>query len=173
MNTHSKCIFFITTMFLNILSLNLFAYQYEDWCSGRFAIQGAMATGGNLGIGVVHYTEITEFGLTISGQINNSHHSTKTATPVVFAGLRNSLCEGTYLAFGLNFANTFGVDHGKKIKYDISGGPYVSLEQMLTYHLMLVFWIDPYQYNYQKIGKESTSTQSFFSTGGIGLNYLF
>jgi len=174
MNLRSCSIFFIATFFLSILSLNLHANEYEGYCSGRFAIQAAMATGGNLGIGVVHYTEHTELGVTIAGQINNAHHSTKTVTPVIFGGLRHALCEGTYFAYGLDFANTFGTNNGKKIKYDLSAAPYISLEQMLTHHIMLVLWINPYQYEYEKIGRQSSvSTQSFFSTGGIGLNYIF
>jgi len=169
-----SCTFFSCILFLSIFSSNFAENLWEeDNGTGRFAIQGAIATGGTLGIGIVHYTENTEIGLTISGQINNASHSTKTVTPVLFGGLRNAICEGTYFAYGLNVVSTFGTDQGHKIKYDIGAGPYISLEQMLTCHVMLVFWIDPYQYQYQKIGKTSISTQSFFSTGGMGVNYLF
>lgn len=178
MNRRPCTIFILSTFFLSVLSLNLFANQIDEccseYCSGRFAIQAAIATGGNVGIGLVHYTENTEFGVTAAGQINNARFSTKVVTPVIFGGLRHSLCDGTYLAYGLNFANTFGKLNGERIKYALSGGPYISLEQMLTHHVMLVVWINPYQYGYQKIGRHSSvTTQSFFSAGGIGLNYLF
>ena len=169
----SSLFFLSITLFLSAISLSLNANEYDDCCEGRFAVQAAMATGGNLGIGIGHYSEQTEFGVTISGQINNARHSTKTVTPVIFGGLRNSLCEGTYLAYGLNFSNTFGTDRGRHIKYDIEAGPYFSLEQMLTSRLMLVLWINPYLYEYQKIGHQSVTTQSFFHAGGIGLNYFF
>jgi hypothetical protein len=162
-----------TALFLTVSSQDLSAYYFDDCCSGRFGVQGALTTGGNLGIGVVHYTEMTEIGATVSGQINNARHSSKSVTPAVFAGLRHSLCECTYFAYGLNAAATFGTYNGERIKCDVGVGPYISLEQMLTSHLMLVFWIDPYQYRYQKTRSDSVSTHNIFSTGGIGLTYLF
>lgn len=167
-------LFLSTALFLNILSPSLSAEPWGDCCGGRFAVQTAMATGGNLSIGIAHYTEQTELGVSISGQINNARRSTKTVTPVLFGGLRTSLCEGTYFACGLDVSNTFGTCKNRKIKLELDIGPYLSLEQMLTSRLMLVLWINPYMYEYQKLDhKQSLTTQSFFNTGGIGLNYFF
>jgi hypothetical protein len=93
--------------------------------------------------------------------------------PVIFGGFRKALYEKTYFAYGLDLIGTFGQDHGKSIKADYGIGPYISLEQMLTHNIMLAGWIQPYQHSYQKIGGTSVSTNSFFSTGGMGINYLF
>lgn len=141
--------------------------------SNRIAIQAAIATGGNLGIGIVDYAETTELGLTISGTVNNASNQTKTISPVIFGGLRKALGEQTYFAYGIDLVSTFGRDHGSHINSDYAVGPYISLEQMLTSHIMLSGWIEPYQYHYVKIAGTSTSTNNFFSSGGIAINYLF
>ena len=164
---------FIFTIGLLALSSLVFAGDAVIDHYSRFGIQGAMATGGNLGIGIVNFTPVTEIGLTVSGSVNNAPDETRTITPVVFAGLRKSLCEHTYFAYGIDLAGTYGRIYGQKIDSDYGVGPYISLEQMLTPHLMLTGWIQPYQYHYQKRDWQSISTNNFFSTGGIGLNYLF
>lgn len=174
-----RSLFTSTALALTVISATLSAYQYsnsccnEAPCTGRFGIQTALASGGNLGIGLTYYTENFEFGITASGHINNARHSTKTAIPVIFAGLRQQLCNGTYFAYGINALGTFGHIEGKKIKSDYAVAPYISLEQVLTPDLILVLWVDPYNYHHQKLGCRSTTTQSFFSTGGIGLSYLY
>jgi hypothetical protein len=162
----------VTAGFLSLCSLNAFANETDN-NSNRIAIQAALATGGTLGIGLVDYTEKTELGLSLSGNINNSSNETKTITPVVFGGLRKALGEQTYFAYGLNLVGTYGRNNGQHINSDYQIGPYISLEQMLTTHMMLSGWIEPYQYQYQKIGGVSTSTHDFFNAGGLAINYLF
>jgi hypothetical protein len=141
--------------------------------SAQIAIQGAMATGGVMSIGLVQYTPSTEIGVTASGSFNNADDETKTFTPVVFAGLRESCGEQTFFAYGIDLADTFGDLNGSSIKTDIQVGPYISLEQMLTPHIMLSGWILPYQYEYLKVDHVSVTTHDFFSAGGIAINYLF
>jgi len=142
--------------------------------SSRIAIQGALITGGIFSLGLEQFTDKTEIGASVSGSINNQSSPTKTVTPVIFGGLRQALCDRTtYFAYGVDLAGTFGEDHGQHIKADYAVGPYISLEQMLTDHVMLAAWIQPYQFEYKKVGASSVSTQSFFSTGGIAINYLF
>lgn len=141
--------------------------------SAQIALQGAMATGGVMSLGVVQYTPSTEIGLTASGSINNAPDESKSFTPVVFGGLREALGEQTFYAYGLQLGDTFGQSNGETIKTDIFVGPYVSLEQMLTPHIMLSGWIMPYQYEYLKIDHVAVSTHDFFSAGGIAINYLF
>lgn len=161
---------------VGLLSSSCFACQCHiptNICWNRLAVQGAISTGGNLSIGLVDYTEKTEIGVTISGSVNNARRETRTVTPVIFGGLRNNIWNNTYFAYGLNVVGTFGREHGQRIQSDYQGGPYISLEQMLTCHLMLSGWILPYQYGYVKTGGSSTTTNSFFNSGGIGLNYLF
>lgn len=157
------------------LACLLFSAQSQACCypSNRLAIQAAMATGGVLGMGLVNFTETTELGLTLSGNYNNARCSTRTITPVLFGGLRQNICCNTYFAYGIDLASTFGQQHGLSIHSDYHVGPYISIEQMLTPHVMLAGWIQPYQYAYERIGCSSVSTQSFFSTGGIAINYLF
>jgi hypothetical protein len=139
----------------------------------RIAIQAAMATGGLLGIGVVDYTQQTEIGATLSGTYNNASNQTKTITPVIFGGLRHCLSENTYFAYGIDLAGTYGKDNGAHIESDYGIGPYISLEQMLTHHVMLAGWIQPYQYQYVKKDNVSVSTNSYFASGGLAINYLF
>jgi hypothetical protein len=141
--------------------------------SSRLAVQGAIATGGNISIGLVTYREKTELGFTIAGKINNSSNQTKIITPVIFAGLRKAMKENTYFAYGIDFASAFGKESGETINSNYQVGPYISLEQMLTHNFMLSGWIQPYQYEYKKVGGSSTSTNNFFSTGGLAINYLF
>ena len=141
--------------------------------STRVAIQGALVTEGDLSIGAVLYAPTVEIGITVSASLNNARYETKTFTPVIFAGLRKSILEHTYFTYGVDFADTIGRQNGLTINSEYQIGPYISLEQMLTSHLMLSGWINPYQYGYQKIGGVSTSTNGIFSAGGIALNYLF
>ncbi len=163
----------IITFLLVLFLQSSFADNAIGTNSHRLAVQGAIATGGNLSIGLVDYSEKTEVGVTISGTVNNASRHTKTATPVVFAGLRKALCERTYFAYGINFADTLGEYHGKHIDADYTVGPYISLEQMLTTNIMLSGWIEPYEFEYEKIHHSSLSTHNFFNAGGIAINYLF
>jgi hypothetical protein len=167
-----RCRFILT---IGLLGLSSFAFAGDAVIDNysRFGIQGAMATGGNLGIGIVNFTPTTELGLTVSGSVNNAPDRTQTITPVLFGGFRKALGERTYFAYGIDLAGTYGRIYGEKIDSDYGVGPYISLEQMLTAHLMLTGWIQPYQYHYQKRGVQSVSTNNFFSTGGVGLNYFF
>lgn len=139
----------------------------------RLAVQAAMATGGSLGIGLVDFTPKTEWGVTLSGKFNNADNQTSIVTPVLFGGMRQALGDNTYFAFGIDAAANYGRIDGVGINSDYFVGPYISLEQMLTCHVMLAGWIQPYQYNYAKIGGISTSTNSIFATGGVAINYLF
>lgn len=143
-------------------------------CNYRSGIQGAIATNGAIGIGVVGFTEGTEWGLTASGTRNNSQFQSNNFTPVLFAGLRYALADQTYFAWGIDMADTFGTNEGRHIDADYQVGPYISLEQLITDHFMLAGWILPYQYGYEKLsGTSSVTTQSFFSSGGLAINYLF
>lgn len=160
-------------LLLALILSNGLSLSYAQCYNHRLAVQGALATGGNLSIGLVDYTEISEIGLTVSGKYSSSPGSTRTVTPVLFAGLRNYLCQQTYFAYGLDLAGTFGRRNGCNIRSDYQVGPYISLEYMLTCHLMLAGWIQPYQYHYEKFCWSSTTTHSFFNTGGIAINYLF
>jgi hypothetical protein len=143
-------------------------------CHYRLGIQGAIATNGAIGIGVVGFSESTEWGLTASGTRNNAHYQSNNATPVLFAGLRYLLQEQTYCAWGIDLAGTFGTINGSHIDANYQAGPYISLEQMITDHFMLAGWILPYQYGYEKLSHSSSvTTHSFFSSGGLAINYLF
>ncbi|MDP3559652.1 MAG: hypothetical protein Q8R79_04795 [Legionellaceae bacterium] len=160
---------------VTLLSLCSFAAANETTApnTNRIAVQGALATDGNLGIGIVNYAPNTELGLTLSGSFNNAQYPTQTLTSVIFGGLRKQIGEQTFFAYGINTLGTFGKVNGVSIHSDYAIGPYVSLEQMLTYHFMLSGWIEPYQYQYENFGGAAVSTNSFFAAGGIAINYLF
>ncbi|GEM_PF-1814162 len=165
--------FFLMSI-LTLFAVTAEAEQFSNpFNTGRIGIQSAISTGGNFGIGLEHFTENTEIGFSLSGKINNASNQTKTITPVIFGGFRKSLGEKTYFAYGLNWVNTLGRDNGIEINSSYNVAPYISLEQMLTMHVMLVGWIEPYNYGYVKKGGASTSTHTFFGSGGLGINYLF
>ena len=93
--------------------------------------------------------------------------------PVLYGGWRKSLGERTYFSCGLDLVGKYGRDAGKAISADYQVGPYISLEQLLTRHVMLEIWVDPYAYEYANKGGAETSTNRFFGSGGLGISYLF
>jgi len=164
-----------TAISIGLLALCSMAQAKEDISnhSNRLAVQGLITTGGNVGFGLVDYTNWSEIGATIAVEINNAHKQTKLFTPAVFAGLRKPIGEQTYFAYGIDLASTLGQDTGKNIDSDIQVGPYISLEQALTSHLLLIGFIEPYSYEYQKKAGVCTSTHRVFSSGGLAMSYLF
>lgn len=142
-------------------------------CDNRFAIQSAIVTGGNFGIGIANYSNIAEYGLTVSGTWNNASHDTRLFIPAIFGGFRHLLGEYTFFAYGLDLASKFGRENGMAVNADVFAAPYISLEQALTSHLLLVGWVNPYSFEYEKRGGVSVTTQKFFGSGGLGLSYLF
>ncbi|MDF1645846.1 MAG: hypothetical protein P1U61_02540 [Legionellaceae bacterium] len=142
----------------------------------RLAIQAAVGSdviATSFGIGIARYTPKTEIGVTASGHVDNAPLITQTVTPVIFGGLRKALGEHTYFAYGFNYIETFGHAKGLTINMQYEAGAYISLEQLLTNHIMLSGWIMPYQYDHVKIGGITTSNNEVFSAGGIAINYLF
>ncbi len=133
------------------------------------AIQGAISTGGNLGIALANYSERTEIGLTLSGKTNNK--GTGFVVPALFAGIRHEIGQSTYFAYGIDLASKFGEDGGRHVDANVQVGPYISLEQALTNRFLLVGWIEPYTYEYEKLNGYSTTTQRVFGAGGIGISY--
>lgn len=77
------------------------------------------------------------------------------------------------MAAGATFLQNFGKEHGLSIDREYEIGPYISLEQMLTYHILIGGWILPYQYDYEKVGGFARKEHEIFSAGGITLNYFF
>lgn len=169
----SKVSVFALSLLISPLAHSEYSFAEDYFCDHQFAVQSAISTGGNFGIGIVDFTQTTEIGFTISGSINNAPLETKRITPVIFAGLRNSICEHTYFAYGFSLNKTFGSINGNQINSDLEAAFYISLEQMLTNHIMLVGWINPYQYEHRKLAGVDVTTNQFFSTGGLGINYLF
>ena len=152
----------------------------------HLAVQGVLATNGELAIGLADYTNSTEAGLSFSVTFDNADDRTSLFIPTLFLGLRKELFENTYFAYGLDFTGVFGKDAGQHIDSDYIGGLYISLEQQLTSRVLLSGWIDAYSYEYRKLagadndhffghhhGSDSvaTSTNRFFASGGIGLSY--
>lgn len=137
------------------------------------AVQAVIATGGTLGMGLSRYTNNTEIGFSVSGTADTANAQTKLFVPVLYAGWRKALREKTYFSAGLDLLGKYGRDAGQAISADYQAGPYVSLEQVLTSHILLNVWVDPYNYEYKSAGGVSTSTNRFFATGGLGLSYLF
>jgi len=149
------------------------AQQEKSGGYDGIAVESSITGGGNIGMGLVRYTEQTEIGFSVSGTADTASAQTKLFVPVLFGGWRKALGEKTYFSCGLDLVGRYGRDAGQAISSDYGAGPYVSLGQVLTRHIMLVGWIDPYTYEYEKKGGIATSKNGFFDNGGLGLSYLF
>ncbi|MFN3233890.1 MAG: hypothetical protein ACE365_00550 [Gammaproteobacteria bacterium] len=148
------------------------AYNGQMAEQRHWAGQGAVTTDG-ASLGLVYYGDVWEMGVTGAGKYDNDSDETRLFTPAIFAGRRINLAENTEFAYGLGFSSKFGKDDGEDIDSAYGAGPYISLEQHLTPNLILSAWVEPYYYEYEKKDGDSTTTHSFFSTGGIALSYLF
>ncbi|MFA6409207.1 MAG: hypothetical protein WCW01_03425 [Gammaproteobacteria bacterium] len=150
-----------------------YAYGKDD-PNGHWGVDGAVVTDGSILMGVNRYAPNYEVGLAFGGKFNNSSTARTSLFSVpVFVGLRSFLAEHTALGYGVNGGVAFGRSAGAKVNSNYTVAPYVSLEQYLTEHVMLRFWLNPYQYEYDKKDGVSTSTNSIFSAGGFGVTYLF
>lgn len=158
------------TSILTYASDNQSNLIYQD--STRYAIETSITTGGNVSVGGDVYTKNFEAGIFGGGKISNGDSQTRLFTPGGFVGLRKFLCNTTVFAYGLDASTTFGKDSGKVIHYSYTVGPYVSLEQIFTDHIMLAVWYNPYLYTLEKKAEVITRTHNF-GAGGIGIKYLF
>lgn len=164
-------VFCVLISFSTIVSANA-TVNYKAKETTRVAIQSAITTNGNATIGLVLFAPKYELGVFGGGKIIDNNNKTELFTPGIFGGGRYFITNSTIFAFGLDLRGKFGKDNGQNIKQYYGIGPYVSLEQMLTDHVMLSIWYDPYFYEYEKTSKETTNTHNFGS-GGLGLEYLF
>ncbi len=155
------------------LSSSAFAFTIYD----RIALQGSLSASNGqayTGFGIVDYGRWFELGMNLAALTKNSSSSSKLFLPSAFGGFRYPMKERTYFAWGLNYASKLGKESGQHIKSDYSAGPYISLEQWLTYNIMLVGWINPYKYEHEVTqGNVVTTGHQFFSSGGIAINYVF
>jgi hypothetical protein len=163
-------------VFLIFLSLSTISYgasnNYQAEKKTSWAIQAAIVSGGNVPLSIVLYAPKYEFGIFGAGKIINNDNKTRLFMPGVFGGARYFITQSTIFVFGLDVLGKFGKDDGEKIKTYYGIGPYVSLEQILTHHIMLSVWYNPYLYEYEKKDSETTKKHNFGS-GGVGLDYLF
>lgn len=138
------------------------------------AVQMALVANAGMSIGLLHFDEYYSYGINLAGKVGktNNLHS-RLFTPALFAGGRYYLDCATYFAYGIDLTSKFGKEDGQTVKDNIGVGPYVSLDYHMTNCIVLSGWIDPYFYNYEKIGITQKRTHSFFSTGGIGISYFF
>ncbi|MBA2654989.1 MAG: hypothetical protein H0U71_08015 [Gammaproteobacteria bacterium] len=160
-------------LLLSFLFFAVPAQAYTCYDYGRLAIQGSLVTDGNLSIGITHYTEQSEIGVYASGLVNNACCETRIFAPGIFAGFRKNICECTYFAAGIDFVSVFGTENCCHIDADYTVGPYISLEQKLTSHLLLIGWIQPFSYQYEDKCNCTVATNRFFASGGIAMSYLF
>lgn len=143
---------------------------------GRWGIQGVVTAAGgsgNTGVDFIRYEHAYEIGAGISNTFNNSSAKSNDFNISTFVGLRHYITNNTVFAYGLNLSTDFGKSNGQNIKSSFGAGPYVSIEQYLTSHVVVSAWINPYYYNYLKTTNTSTSTNRFLNSGGIGIAYLF
>lgn len=146
----------------------------NPYCKGHFAIEGTIATGGNIGIGLIYYAPRFELGVTASGYFNNAHDKGEIITPVIFGGLRKYLNCETVFAYGVNVVGNYGKIAGRNIDFSYISGFYISLEYYLRENVLLVGWIDPYAFETTKLEhSRKVNTNHIFNTGGIGLSYLW
>lgn len=140
----------------------------------RYGIEFAMNTGGNLAFGMVGYGYYYEYGAVGSITIIDGENDSQIYSPGIFVGGRYHLCIRTILACGIDFAANFGKKDDRDIQKDLITSAYISFEQILSRHVLLSFWINPYQFEYQKLeGLKPLNVHSICSSGGIAIAYLF
>jgi len=170
-NMNKKYILAITAAALFVPSV--YAQSARSDMQGHWAIEGAIGTSGTVGVNFSRYEHAYEFGAGIGGVVNNSSSRTSLFTVSAYAGLRNYIAENTVFAYGLNLGTKFGRDSGDKVNSVVSTGPYVSIEQYLTEHVVASVWINPYYYEYEKKAGVGKSTNRFLSSGGVSFSYHF
>lgn len=149
----------------------------SDFSTPRLGVISVLATdnghGTSMGMGLGVYSQTLEVGVTASGYIKNANEATSLGSLVIYGGGRVDLTEKTYLAVGATFLQNFGHENGLHVDREYEIGPYISLEQMLTHHVLIGGWILPYQYDYEKLAGMISKEHEIFSAGGITLNYFF
>jgi hypothetical protein len=163
----------LKTIIVSLILLSCSGLTNAYTNANGIAVQGVLVTGGNLAIGLVDYAPNTELGFTIGASWNNKSQATQLVIPALFGGFRQQILDHTYFAFGLDLVTKFGTVNGQHVDAAISAGPYISLEQSLSSRVLLVGFIQPYSIDYEKLAHSSSTTQHFFSTGGIALSYIF
>lgn len=150
----------------------------------RLAIEPTIGSEGVFSIGLTGYSYYFEGGLSIGGEMVRGDSKYSIASPAIFFGGRYHIFDKTIFAYGLEFSASFGKitqtnytwrhHNNTNDFYILRAAPYISFEQFLSNHVMLVMWIDPYSFGYEKIEHTSSyKIHEFFRTGGIGLAYLF
>jgi hypothetical protein len=138
------------------------------------AIQMALVANAGMSIGFIHYDEYYSYGINLAGKAGKTDNkNTRIFTPSLFVGGRYPLGCSTHFAYGIDLSTKVGKEHGENVNSNIGTGPYISLDYDINDCLILTGWIEPYSYQYEKIGIIQSRTHSFFNTGGIGISYYF
>lgn len=138
-------------------------YTRDAW-----GIQGAIVTDGNISTGVVYYTPHSSAGITLGAHVANHDNSRVNLT--VFGGPRYLIHSQAYFTYGLDVGTSFGDD----IKNAYFIGPYVGLDYYATTNILFSVFINPAMYSHEEIKHQSTQNRvDIFSSGGIGISYLF
>jgi len=144
-----------------------------DFSRTAWGAQIAATSGGNISPGFVRYAPNYSAGITASANLDNNEDD-RTFSVEIFGGPRYLLLPATYFAYGLEVDSEFGKKHDKTIEASYAVGPYVGIDYYFSTHVLISAFISPYTYQYERLKDESsTSTNKIFSSGGIGLSYLF
>lgn len=158
---------------LAMLLIGVLQTSHADY--SRIAIQGAIVNGGAVSIGLAKYAPCYELGIT-GGAVFASGNSIS-FTPTIFGGFRRNWGENTFFAYGLDVSTTIGRYYGESFGRNVFIAPYISLEQMVSSHIMVSGFINPYAFQYRRydtdVGYIERTTNHIFSTGGLALSYLF
>ncbi|MFA6409206.1 MAG: hypothetical protein WCW01_03420 [Gammaproteobacteria bacterium] len=170
-----KSVFAIAALTASLVLFQSPSYAYgRDDLNGHWGIDGSVITDGTILMGVNRYAPNYEAGIAFGGKFDNSSTARNSFFRLpIFVGLRHFIAEHTVFAYGINGGSTFGRHNGAKINSDVTVGAYVSVEQYVSENVLLRVWIDPYQYENEKKDGVTTSTNSIFSAGGLGVTYLF
>lgn len=147
----------------NVLSTESVDYTRDAW-----GIQGAVVTNGNITTGVAYYTPHSSAGITVGAHVAN--HDNSRVTLSIFGGPRDLIHPQVYFAYGLDVGTTLGDD----IKNSYFIGPYIGLDYYATTNILFSVFVNPAMYNHEEIKHQSTQNRvDIFSSGGIGISYLF
>ncbi len=132
-------------------------------------------TDGNGSLGFGYYSNNFAVSLSINGLNYSDGPETSYWTPFLFAELKKEIDSNTHFGYGVNYHQTFGDDNGEEIR-DYSLGPHLSISHKLLDKLLIMGWVNPYEYRF--IGRKTSSgttgnSIAAYGSGGLRLVYFY
>ena len=126
-----------------------------------------------MGANIIRFSPNYSVGLGASASIDDEDDNS-TYDVSIFGGPRFLIHSATYFVVGFGVSSEFGEKDHRDIEASYSLEPYVGIDYYFSTHVLTSAFISSYGYRYERLdGKASTNTNEIFSSGGIGISYLF